>query len=146
MCLSRAPDNASNHRPFRCIGYPRSNFRVLPGRTGLAFSNYAAQSHGPVATATAQRSLKNGSPRNGTRSCRNYAKGQCSRSVPLCFFKTEQFELGGTVQPGGTGQILSSHVFWTCHAGSRRSASLPRPMSGHAIRTWVIDGLPDLLQ
>jgi hypothetical protein len=23
--------------------------------------------------------------------------------------------------------------FWTCHAGSRRSASLPRPMSGRAM-------------
>ena len=27
-------------------------------------------------------------------------------------------------QLGGTGQILPLHVFWTCHAGSRRSASL----------------------
>ena len=27
------------------------------------------------------------------------------------------------------------HVFWTCHAGSRRSASLPRPMSGRAMVT-----------
>jgi hypothetical protein len=26
-------------------------------------------------------------------------------------------------QLGGTGQILPLHVFWTCHAGSRRSAS-----------------------
>src|SRR6202011_1085622 len=29
-------------------------------------------------------------------------------------------------QLGGTGQILPLHVFWICHAGSRRSASLPR--------------------
>jgi hypothetical protein len=33
-------------------------------------------------------------------------------------------------QLGGTGQILPWHVFWTCHPGSRRSASLPRSMSG----------------
>jgi hypothetical protein len=36
-------------------------------------------------------------------------------------------------QLGGTGQILPWHVFWTCHAGSRRSASLPRPRSGRAM-------------
>jgi hypothetical protein len=30
-------------------------------------------------------------------------------------------------QFGGTGQILLLHVFWTCHAGSRGSASQPCP-------------------
>jgi hypothetical protein len=36
-------------------------------------------------------------------------------------------------QLGGTGQILPWHVFWTCHAGSRRSASLPRLVSDRAM-------------
>ena len=40
-------------------------------------------------------------------------------------------------QLGGTGQILPLHVFWTCNAGSRRSASLPRPMFGSRDMTWA---------
>src|SRR5271166_2341100 len=45
-------------------------------------------------------------------------------------------------QLGGTGQILALHVFWTSHAGSRRSASLPRPMSGRAM--WHAPPSPHL--
>jgi hypothetical protein len=47
--------------------------------------------------------------------------------------KLDQDQLGGKDQLGGTGQILPWHVFWTCHAGSRRGASLPRLVSDRAM-------------